>query len=158
MANKKITFEDGEKIRSNKETKKKTKRKVRRKKAKKRNFVGIIIFFVILAIIIGIIGFIWGLVAARLKNLNIVEIDKADLEVNENLLQELDGRVTEEEFEDIITVVLFGSDSRNTENMSDGRADSIIVASLNPASSNILRASFDKYARSPLSIIIPFKR
>ena len=36
--------------------------------------------------------------------------------------------------------------------------DKQILASVSPASSSCFRASFDKYAKSPESIRIPFKR
>ncbi len=146
---KKISFEDGERISKNSSYKRG--KNIRRKKARRKNFIGaiiaIIILVVLLVFVIGIVSFIGG----RLSKIKRLEIDKNDLEVNANLLDELSGKVTESEFKDIVTVALFGSDSRNTEDMSSGRADSIIIASLNPKNKSIKLLSIprDTYVNVP---------
>ena len=127
------------------------KKEVRRKKAKRKNRVGLIIFIVIIAILLGICIFAWSLINGRLSKLNKKEIDKTDLEVNENLKEEVKDLVTKDEFDDIVTIALFGSDSRDVNNMSYGRADSIIIASLNPKDKSIKLISIprDTYVNIP---------
>ena len=126
-------------------------KEVRRKKAKKKNRVGVIIAIVILAILLAVVIFVWSLINGRLSKLNIVHIDKTDLDVNEDLKEEVKDLVTKDEFDDILTIALFGSDSRDTSDMSSGRADSIIIASLNPKDKSIKLLSIprDTYVKIP---------
>ena len=126
-------------------------KEVRRKRARRKNRKGLIIFAIIIALLLGICIFLWTLINGRLSKLNKKEIDKEDLEVNVYLQEEVKGLVTKDEFEDIVTIALFGSDSRDVNNMAYGRADSIIIASLNPKDKSIKLISIprDTYVNIP---------
>ncbi len=128
-----------------------TKKEKRRKKAKKKNFVGIIIAGVILVILATFVFIVIGFITGRINKLNFVQIDKSDLNVNEGIFESLDGSITENEFKDIVTIALFGSDSRDVSDIGKGRADSIIIASLNPKTKSIKLLSIprDTYVNIP---------
>lgn len=127
-------------------------KKKRRKQNNKKNKIGIVIGIILILLILSLVVIGVVLVKGRIDKLNIVEINKDDLEVNNNLFNELNnGTITKDEFEDVITIALFGSDSRNVTNMSSGRTDSIIIASLNPKTKSIKLLSIprDTYVNIP---------
>ncbi len=141
MAKEKISFRDDDKSTANR----------RRRKRKKKSKVAIIILSVILLIIASLIISIILFIKGRLDKLNVVDLDKNDLDINSNIYDELGGSISKSEFDDIVTIALFGSDSRNTENIHSGRADSIIIASINPKLKSIKLLSIprDTYVNIP---------
>lgn len=120
-------------------------------KQKKRRKIGTIIFIIILLIIIASGITVGGFVAGKLGNLNVQEIDTSDLAVNNELYNEVSDILSKSEFNDIITIALFGTDSRDSSNMSVGRSDTIIVASINPKFKTIKLISIprDTYVSVP---------
>ncbi len=97
--------------------------------------VGIIAL--ILIIIIAIIGiYVW----IKLSKINVEKLDKDSLAVNSNLFDDLnknlDNNITKSEFDKVVNIVLFGSDSRDINN-SDGRSDTIMICSINPNTKKI---------------------
>lgn len=99
---------------------------------KKRKWkIGRIILVLVLVLLIGLGIAIGSFIAEKLANLNIQEIDTSDLAVNSDLYNAVSDTLTKNEFEDVICIALFGTDSRDTSNMSAGRSDTIIVASIN---------------------------
>ena len=93
--------------------------------------IGLIIFLIVLGLIIGAGIYAGTFIAGKIGALNIEQMDTSDLDVNEKLAEEVSDTLTKNEFENIITFALFGTDSRDTGNMSAGRSDSIIIASIN---------------------------
>lgn len=125
---------------------KKDKSKTRKKWSKKKKIlIGILIVLIILISIPTYI--VWS----KLNNIKYEAIDKNDLDVNSDLYNEVSDKVSESEFKDIKTVAFFGSDSRNTEDIESGRADSIIIASINPVKKTIKLISIprDTYVTVP---------
>lgn len=120
-------------------------------KQKKKRKIGTIIFIIILLIIIASGITVGGFVAGKLGNLNVQEIDTSDLAVNNGLYSEVSDALSQSEFNDIITIALFGTDSRDSSNMSAGRSDTIIVASINPKFKTIKLISIprDTYVSVP---------
>lgn len=120
-------------------------------KQKKRRKIGTIIFIIILLIIIASGITVGGFIAGKLGNLNVQEIDTSDLAVNNELYNEVSDILSKSEFNDIITIALFGTDSRDSSNMSAGRSDTIIVASINPKFKTIKLISIprDTYVSVP---------
>ena len=81
-----------------------------------------------------------------------VDIDKSDLAVNDDLYEEVtDYGITKKEFDSIINVAFFGSDSRDLNNMNSGRADTIMIISINPVKKSIKMISIprDTYVNVP---------
>ena len=100
-------------------------------KHKKKKKIALIIFAIILILIIVAGVYAGSYISSKLSALNIEEIDTSDLNVNEELYDEVADTLSRSEFENIITFALFGTDSRDVNNMSAGRSDSIIIASIN---------------------------
>lgn len=121
------------------------------KTLRKKRRIGLIIFVVILAFIITAGVAVGGFIAGKLSNLNIQEIDTSDLSANSELYIELEGELSKKEFEDIITIALFGTDSRDTSDMAAGRSDTIIIASINPKYKTVKLISIprDTYVNVP---------
>ena len=94
----------------------------------------------------------------QIKHLvNYEPIDKGDLDINDNLYNEIvdlanDGEhnaITQEEFNQIVNIVLFGVDARDSE--FSGRTDTIMIASINPQYKSLKLISIprDTYVNIP---------
>lgn len=121
------------------------------RKPKKKLKIGRIILLVILILIIAAGIYVGSFISGKLSKLNIQEIDTSDLGVNDELYQEVSDTLSKSEFENIITFALFGTDSRDTDNMSAGRSDTIIIASVNTKFKTIKLISIprDTYVEVP---------
>ncbi len=97
----------------------------------KKKRMGLVILIIVLLLIISAGVFTGVFISSKLGALNIEQMDTSDLDVNEDLAKEVSDTLSKEEFENIITFALFGTDSRDVGNMSAGRSDSIIIASIN---------------------------
>ena len=86
-------------------------------------------------------------------NIKREEIDKNDIEVNKNLFDDVskNTNINKEEFNKIVNVAFFGSDSRDVNNEYAGRSDSIMIASINPVKKSIKLISIprDTYVNVP---------
>ena len=94
-------------------------------------------------------------VSIKLSNINHENIDESDLAVNDNLYDDvkdnLDTNITEKEFKEVVNIVLFGSDSRDMNDIDSGRSDTIIITSINPMKKSIKLISIprDTYVTVP---------
>lgn len=105
-------------------------------KKNNKNKVMIVIGVIILLILVIGVSYIY----TKLSSVNYQKIDKTKLDINEDLYNDVSSvneNITKENFDKIKTVVFFGTDSRDTENMSSGRSDTIIIASINPITKRI---------------------
>lgn len=111
----------------------------------------LIVFIVILLLILITVGIGVYFVCSKWSKVNFEKIDKDDLDVNTEIYEEVSDKVTEDEFNDIVTVALFGTDSRNPNNMDAGRSDTIIIASINPKTKSVKLLSIprDTYVNVP---------
>ena len=100
-------------------------------KQKKKNKLKTKITLFILLLIIGAGLYAGYFVAKKISALNIQEIDISALDANENLYNEVSDSLSKAEFDNILTLALFGIDSKDSNNISEGRSDSIIIASIN---------------------------
>lgn len=111
-----------------------------------------LIFIVVLIAIIISFGFIWYL-NTLFSNIQYESLDKNNLSVNQNLYNDVRANVniTKSDFEKVINIVLFGTDSRNPEKVESGRADTIMIASVNPIKKSIKLISIprDTYVQIP---------
>lgn len=121
---------------------------------------GLKIFLIVLAVILilliiaGIVVF--AFVKDKLNKINYEEIDTSNLSMNENLINDINSiegvDITQEEFDEIKTIAIFGSDSRNIEDTYDnGRSDCIIIATINPTTKSVSLVSIprDTYVNVP---------
>ena len=105
-------------------------------KKNNKNKVMIVIGIIIVLILVIGVSYIY----TKLSSVNYQKIDKTKLDINEDLYNDVSSvneNITKENFDKIKTVVFFGTDSRDTENMSSGRSDTIIIASINPITKRI---------------------
>lgn len=124
-----------------------------KKEEKKKKFLTIpkiiLIIIVLIGIIIGVAIFsIYMMLTGMMKS----DIDTSDLAVNENLYEELNEfGVSQKEFDSIINIAFFGSDSRDLSNVSAGRADTIMIISVNPMKKSVKLISIprDTYVEVP---------
>lgn len=91
----------------------------------------LIIIILILVLAVGVGGYFF--LKDKLAQIQYEELDKEQLDINNDLYNEVADDISIEEFNEIKTIVLYGSDSRNIEDIyNDGRSDCIIIASINP--------------------------
>lgn len=103
-------------------------KRYKQEKRGKGKILGIIIaiFLIILVILLGVAT---GMIAGKISKINFNDLDKEDLDVNDDLYAEVSEEVSEEEFNKIKNVVLLGIDG--------GRSDAIMIASINQVDKTI---------------------
>ena len=119
-----------------------------KKEGKSKILILFIVILLILLIIVGIgIFFVWS----KWSKVDFKELDNSDLSVTTDIYDQVSDKVTEEEFNEIITIAFFGTDSRDTSNMNSGRSDTIMLASINPNLKSIKLISIprDTYVEVP---------
>lgn len=125
---------------------------MKKEKNKKRFITVPKIILAVIIIIIIIISITIFAISSTLSNMMKVDIDKSDLAINDDLYEEVtDYGITKKEFDSIINVAFFGSDSRDLNNMNAGRADTIMIISINPMKKSIKMISIprDTYVDVP---------
>lgn len=90
-----------------------------------------IVLILLISIILVLVLFVTKFVNDKLSKVNFQELDEENLSINENLYDELEG-VTEEEYKEVINILLLGSDSRDMSNQYVGNSDAIMIISINP--------------------------
>ena len=111
------------------------------------------ILLIIFLVIIIITGIIVGILYSKLFNLNIQEIDKSNLGINDDLYSKVSDHISESDFKNIKNFVLFGIDTQSSGDGQDaedfiGRTDTIMIVSINPRYKTIKLISIprDTYA------------
>ena len=124
----------------------------RRRKGNKSfpKWVKILLIVLVLLIIISVTTIII-VYNSFIGNINKVEINTDDLEVNNDLYNDVSDKIEKNEFDQIVNVAFFGSDSRDLHNEYAGRSDSIMIASINPVKKSIKLISIprDTYVNVP---------
>ena len=115
------------------------------KKRKNKALRAVLIVFVLCVLTIA--GVAWY----KLSQIDVQKIDTSALEVNNDLYNDVSDKVSKKEFEDIVNIALFGSDSRDVNNASAGRSDCIMIASINPTKKTMKLISIprDSYVNVP---------
>ncbi len=123
---------------------------------KKNGNIALKILCIVIILIVLIVAILAFFIYYKFSNINYEDIDKDDLSVNNNLYDDIkdtleEQEITESEFNDIVSVALFGTDSRDVNNMSAGRSDCIMIASINPKNKSIKLISIprDTYVNVP---------
>ncbi len=100
------------------------------KKGKGELKVIIVMVIILILIITSTVLFVWS----KLSKIEVEKIDKSNLSVNANLLDDVNDKIkdtiSKTEFDKVINVVLYGSDSRNMDSY-NGRSDTIMICSIN---------------------------
>lgn len=115
------------------------------KKRKNKALRAVLIVLVLCILVIA--GVAWY----KLSRIDVQKIDTSTLEVNNDLYNDVSDKVSKKEFEDIVNIALFGSDSRDTTDASAGRSDCIMIASINPTKKTMKLISIprDSYVNVP---------
>ena len=85
----------------------------------------------LLIVILSIIIVAGVFVGNKLGKINFKKLDEKDLEINEDLYSEIEG-LTQKEYDQVINIVLLGSDSKDMNNTYGGSSDAIMIISVNP--------------------------
>ena len=99
-----------------------------KKKMNKYLKVILILFLIIIFLAVVLSGIFIGAKLAKIKFQN---LDEANLEINENLYDEITG-LSQKEYNQVINVVLLGSDSKDMQDQYNGNSDAIMIISINP--------------------------
>lgn len=104
------------------------------KKTKKKNkawFITKIVIIVLVIIILGIFAGAGTFVGMKLAKIKFQDLDESDLAINRELYSEVEG-LTQKEYNEVINILLLGSDSKDVNNTYGGNSDAIMIISVNP--------------------------
>lgn len=106
--------------------------KKRRFKEKKKmsRWLKIVIILLIIIILAGVI-LAGKFVADKLARINFQDLDEDNLALNDDLYSEVEG-LTKKEYNQVINILLLGSDSKDMSNQYAGNSDAIMIISVNP--------------------------
>ena len=120
------------------------------KNKKGKVVLGIILLMLILiAIIVAVAAYA---ITNTLNSMVKDDLDETDLAINENIYDEItEYGITKSEFDSIVNIAFFGSDSRDLSNQEEGRTDTIMIMSLNPVKETVKMISIprDTYVNIP---------
>lgn len=113
---------------------------------------------VVLILLVAVIAAIlcYYFIKNKINKVNYEQLNIEDLAINENILEEINSNenidITEKQLEQIKTIAIFGSDSRNVQDSyDDARSDVIIIFSVNQVTKKISMISIprDTYVDIP---------
>lgn len=107
-----------------------SKKENKKQKSKKAKIIKIILLTIIVLIIIAAI-IVGTFIHGKLSKINFQEIDENNIGINENMYSETEG-LTQKEYDQVINIMLLGSDSKNMDNTYAGNSDAMIIISINP--------------------------
>lgn len=90
-----------------------------------------VVLILLLVIILSAFIVIGKFIGNKLGKINFKHLNEAELEINENLYNDVEG-ITKKEYDQVINIVLLGSDSKDMDNTYGGSSDAIIIISVNP--------------------------
>ena len=106
------------------------KEKIKKQKGKKGRIIKIILI-VILVIIIAL-GIVAGtFINGKLSKINFQDLDENDLGTNDDIYSEIEG-LTKKEYDQVINIMLLGSDSKDMSDTYGGNSDAMMIISVNP--------------------------
>ena len=89
----------------------------------------IISLVVIIMILIAIL--VSKFVGDRLSKIHFKDLDEGNLGINNEVYSEVEG-LTKKEYDQVVNILLLGSDSKDMSNQYDGNSDAIMIISINP--------------------------
>jgi len=99
-------------------------------KKKMSKWLKVVLILLLVIILLGVV-FAGKFVGDKLAKINFQHLDESDLGLNENLYSEIEG-LTQKEYEQVINIVLLGSDSKDMSDQYAGSSDAIMIISVNP--------------------------
>ena len=111
-----------------------------------KNIILIVLFLILITI-----GIVCYFVYSKIALMQHESVNESDLAITQSDISKSTGLLSFIGVEEVKTIALFGTDSRDTENMSDGRADSIMIVSINTVNKSIKLISIprDTYVEIP---------
>jgi LCP family protein required for cell wall assembly len=91
-----------------------------------------IVLILLLIIVIALVVLIGKYITDRISKINFKDLDESNLEINDNMYNELSGDLTQSEYDNIINIILLGSDSKDMDEQYKGNSDCQIIISVNP--------------------------
>ena len=70
-------------------------------------------------------------VGDRLSKIHFKDLDEGNLGINNEVYSEVEG-LTKKEYDQVVNILLLGSDSKDMSNQYDGNSDAIMIISINP--------------------------
>ena len=108
------------------------KRVGRRYKEKKKMNIYLKVVLILVAVIIVLAIVLAGkFIADRLAKINFQQLDESNLGINEELFSSVEG-LTQKEYDQVVNILLLGSDSKNMSDQYAGNSDAIMIISINP--------------------------
>ncbi len=106
--------------------------KKRRYKEKKKKNQWLKVVFILLAFIIITFAILAGtFIRNKLAKINFKNLDTDNLSINDELYSEVEG-LTQKEYDQVVNILLLGSDSKDMSDQYAGNSDAIIIISINP--------------------------
>ena len=100
-------------------------------KKRKKGKVIKIVLIVVLVIIIALGIVIGTFVNEKLSKINFQKLDENNLEINDKMYEETEG-LSQKEYDQVINIMLLGSDSKDMNDTYGGNSDAMIIVSINP--------------------------
>ena len=106
------------------------KEKIKRQKGKKSKIIKITL--IVILVIIIVLGIVAGtFINNKLSKINFQQLDENDLGTNDDIYSEIEG-LTKKEYNQVINIILLGSDSKDMSDTYGGNSDAMIIISVNP--------------------------
>lgn len=107
-------------------------KKIKKNQKSKGWLIAKIIIAVTIIIILGIFVGAGTFVGMKLAKIKFQDLNEEDLSINKELYSEVEGILTQKEYDNVINILLLGSDSRDVNNTYSGNSDAIMIISINP--------------------------
>lgn len=90
-----------------------------------------VVLILLLVIVLSAIILAGKFIGDKLAKINFKDLNEAELSLNDNLYSEVEG-LTKKEYDQVINIVLLGSDSKDMSDQYSGNSDAIMIVSINP--------------------------
>lgn len=106
-------------------------RKGKKYNKKQKKIIKIILIVLLVIIIVGI-SVVGIFIGGKLAKINFRNLDESELEINDNMYNEVSKTLTKAEYDNIINILLIGSDSKDMNDTYAGTSDCLMIISINP--------------------------
>lgn len=90
-----------------------------------------VVLILLLVIVLSVIILAGKFIGDKLARINFQDLDESDLNINEDLYSDVEG-LTQKEYDQVMNIVLLGSDSKDMSDQYAGNSDAIMIISINP--------------------------
>lgn len=93
-------------------------------------WVKVVIVMLLIIILLAVI-LVSKFVGDRLSKIHFKDLDEGNLGINTEVYSEIEG-LTKKEYDQVVNILLLGSDSKDMSDQYDGNSDAIMIISINP--------------------------